>query len=83
MMRPNDFLDIEFLREQLALAENRVALSEDRVVKQKAVVQQLRSLGQDAGAAEALLSELERVLQRRTETRDRVKMRLARQTGAS
>ena len=78
-MRPKDFLDIDVLREQLALADKLATQSESRVAKQETVLQRLRRSGGDVRAAEVLLRELEQVLKRRIESRDRIRSRLNRQ----
>ena len=77
-MRPKDFLDIDVLREQLVLADKLATQSESRIAKQKTVLQRLRRSGGDVRAAEVLLRELEQVLKRRIESRDRIRSRLNR-----
>jgi hypothetical protein len=58
----------------LAIADQHVALGEQVLAKQRALVERLKSKGRDAAFAEELLEQFERALRSYVADRDQIRM---------
>jgi len=55
--------DLQYEREQLALANRHIAEGEDRIVSQRHLMEQMTEKGQDTAGAERMLRDFEEILE--------------------